>query len=163
MKLDRIDLKIIDILQSDGRITNLELADRIGLSPTPCLKRIKKLEAAGIIAGYSAIIDPLAAGYEIRAFILVQINKHTRQAGDEFAAAVRRSPAIVESHMISGKLDYLLCIYARNLSHYEEIMQDHVSELPHLASVESLFVLNAASQPRPKISLDDSPLLRESD
>lgn len=160
MKLDRTDLKILDLLQTDGRITNLDLAEKVGLSPTPCLKRVKKLESARIISGYSAIVDPIAAGYEICAFILVQINNHTRKAGDEFAAAVRQTPAIAESNMVSGKLDYLLRIYARNLSHYEEILQDQISELPHIASLESLFILNAASQPRRKISLEESPLLK---
>ncbi|MEZ5897274.1 MAG: Lrp/AsnC family transcriptional regulator [Parvularculaceae bacterium] len=160
MKLDRLDLKIIDILQRDGRITNLELAEKVGLSPTPCLNRVKKMEAAGIISGYAAIIDPIAAGYEICAFILVQINNHTRKAGDEFAAAVSKSPAIVEYNMISGKLDYLLRVYARNLSHYEVILQDQISELPHIASLESLFVLNTSSQPRMKLSLENSPLLQ---
>ncbi len=160
MNLDRLDLKIIDILQRDRRITNLELAEKVGLSPTPCLNRVKKLETAGIISGYAAVIDPIAAGYEICAFILVQINNHTRKAGEEFTAAVAKSPAIVEYNMISGKLDYLLRVYAKNLSHYEEILQDQISELPHIASLESLFVLNAASQPRVKISLENSPLLQ---
>ncbi|MCA8889150.1 MAG: Lrp/AsnC ligand binding domain-containing protein, partial [Parvularculaceae bacterium] len=85
---------------------------------------------------------------------------HTRKAGDEFAAAVSKSPAIVEYNMISGKLDYLLRVYARNLSHYEEILQDQISELPHIGSLESLFVLNASSQPRLNISLENSPLLQ---
>ena len=161
MQLDRIDLKILEFLQANGRITNMELAEKVGLSPTPCLKRVKKLEAAGIIAGYSAVIDPRAAGYEICALILVQISNHTRRAGDEFAEAVRKTPCIVESNLISGKLDYLLRVYARNLTHYEEILQDHISELPHIASLESLFVLNAASQPRMKISLEESPLVRD--
>ena len=160
MKLDRLDLKIIHILQTNGRITNLELAENIGLSPTPCLNRVKKLEAAGIISGYGAHIDPIAAGYEICAFILVQINNHTRRAGDEFAEAVKKTPAIVESNMISGKLDYLLRVYARNLAHYEELLQDHISELPHISSLESLFVLNASSQERATISLEFSPLLQ---
>ena len=158
MKLDRIDLKIIDALQRDGKITNLELAEKVGLSPTPCIKRIKKLESTGIISGYKATIDPLAAGFEICALVLVQINNHTRRAGDEFSEAVRKTPSIVESNMISGKLDYLLRIYARNLAHYEEILKDHISELPYIASLESLFVLNASSQPQPIISLEASPL-----
>lgn len=161
MQLDRIDLKILDILQANARITNLELADKVGLSPTPCLKRVKKLESAGIIAGYGAVIDPQAAGYEVCALILVQISNHTRRTGDEFAEAVRKTPCIVECNMISGKLDYLLRVYARNLTHYEEILQDHISELPHIASLESLFVLNAASQPRLKISLNESPIVRD--
>ena len=88
----------------------------------------------------------------------MQIDNYNREAGDEFAAAVRKTPCVVESNMISGKLDYLLRVYARNLAHYEEILRDHISELPHIASLESLFVLNAASQPRMKISLDESPL-----
>lgn len=160
MALDRIDLKIINTLQSDGRITNIELAEKVGLSATPCLNRVKKLEAAGVISGYAALIDPIAAGYEICAFVLIQINNHTRKAADDFAAAVKRTPAVVESNMISGKLDYLLRVYARNLPHYEEILRDQISELPHVASLESLFVINANSQSRMKISMDDSPLFQ---
>ena len=159
MKLDRIDLKILDSLEIDGRMTNLELAKKVGLSPTPCLKRVKKLESNGVIAGYSAVIDPVAAGYEVCAFILVQISKHGRKTGDEFAKAIKAAPVVVECNMISGKLDYLLRVYARNLAHYEEILQDHISELPYVTSIESLFVLNAASQPKRTISLEDSPFL----
>ena len=159
LKLDRIDLKIVDALQENGRVTNAELSERVGLSPTPCLNRVKKLENAGVIAGYTAIVDPLAAGYEICTLILVQISNHTRKAGDAFAEAVARLPAVAECHMISGKLDYLLRVYARNLPHYEEILQDQISELPYVASIESLFVINN-KRPQLQISLADSPLAR---
>lgn len=156
---DRIDLKILNILQMEGRITNAELSEKVGLSASPCLNRVRKLEAAGVISRYAAVINPIAIGYELCVFVLVQINNHTRQAGDDFAAAVKSAPMIAESHMISGKLDYLLRVYARNLSHYEEIVRDCISELPHVASIESLFVINN-KEPQIRLSLENSPIAK---
>ena len=140
--LDRIDKKILETLQKHGRMTNADLSKKVGLSPTPCLARVKKLEENGTIMGYSARVNPSAVGLEICVYVLVQIDRHTRQAGDEFAQAVAEIASIYECHMISGKQDYLLRIFARDLKHYEELVKDQISELPHIVAMESLFVLD---------------------
>ena len=156
MRFDRLDLKILDALQTDGRMTNLDLADRVGLSPTPCLKRVKKLEDNGVIKGYRADVDPVAGGYSVTAIVLIQIASHTREAHDECAEAAAKVPAIVACHMTAGKLDYILHVLARDLAHYEDLVKDKLSALPNIGSMESLFLLGNADRRR-SVSFTDSP------
>ena len=145
MAIDKIDSKILEHLQEDARISNLELASRIGLSPTPCAKRVRKLESDGVIKGYHASIDSSRLGLNISAIVLVRLGKKSRREADEFAAAVLDSPSIVDCYMVSGRIDYIIRVLARDLSHYEEIIKDEISNLPHLVEMESLFILGDVS------------------
>lgn len=146
--LDKTDLRILEALQNEGRMKNTTLSEHVSLSPTPCLNRVKKLEEAGIITGYKAIIDPAKVGLQIRALVLLKLANNRRKAVDEFALAIEKIPAITECFLATGNVDYVARIYARDLEDYETIIKDDISELPYLASMETLFLFsNLTSKP----------------
>jgi DNA-binding Lrp family transcriptional regulator len=122
-KLDRIDLKILYELQKDGRVTNVKLADAVGLSPSPCLMRVKRLEQAGFIKGYSAQIDLAKLGDTLLVFTEVTLSDHRRTDFGRFEAAIKRFDEIVECHLVSGGYDYLLKFITRSIVHYQEIIE----------------------------------------
>ncbi|MCC7275833.1 MAG: Lrp/AsnC ligand binding domain-containing protein [Alphaproteobacteria bacterium] len=123
-KLDRIDINILAQLQRNGRITNVALADAVGLSPSPCLLRVKRLEDAGYITGYSAQINLARLGETVMVFTEVTLQDHKREDFAKFEAAVRTVDEIVECHLISGGYDYLLKFVTRGVSHYQQIIED---------------------------------------
>src|SRR3546814_4669252 len=112
--LDRIDRRILQELQEDGRITSLELAERIGLSATPCARRWRRLEEEGYVCGYSAIVDPRLAGYTVNAYAFVRLSSNGWQAAEAFEKAVRNLPTVMECSVISGASDYVLRVVARD-------------------------------------------------
>jgi DNA-binding Lrp family transcriptional regulator len=107
------------------------------------------MEQVGIITGYSAIVEPGAAGLAIEAIVLIQISDNTRQAAEDFAAAVAKLPSVLTCDMTAGKLDYVVRVLARDLPHYEEIIKDHLGSLPNVVSMETLFVLNPLVRAKP--------------
>lgn len=122
-KLDRIDLKILAKLQEEGRITNVELADAVGLSPSPCLTRVKRLEKAGYISGYGAHINFSKLGEVLTVFTEVTLSEHRQGDFSRFESRIVKIDEIVECHMVSGGYDYLLKFAARGVSHYQSIME----------------------------------------
>ena len=140
--LDRIDEKILRRLQESAKITNVELAKKINLSPTACLARVKKLEAAGIISGYRAVIDPEASGFLISGLVHIRLSNNTRDAAREFSTAINQLGCVTECHMTTGKIDYIARVYAKDFKHYEHIVRDELATLPHIASMETLFLLS---------------------
>jgi DNA-binding Lrp family transcriptional regulator len=122
-KLDRIDLKILYELQKDGRITNVNLSEAVGLSPSPCLMRVKRLEQAGLIKGYSAQIELAKLGDTLMVFTEVTLADHRRTDFGRFEDAVRRIDEIIECHLVSGGYDYLLKFVTRGIVHYQEIIE----------------------------------------
>ena len=140
--LDKTDKKILEALQNNGRMKNTVLSEQVNLSPTPCLNRVKKLEETGVITGYKAIIDPAKIGLKIRALILLKLANNRRKAVDEFAIAVEKIPAITECYPATGNVDYVARIYASDLEDYEAIIKNDISELPYLASMETLFLFS---------------------
>ena len=123
-KLDRIDLRILSRLQTQGRITNVELADAVGLSPSPCLIRVKRLESAGYIAGYAAQILLEKMGDVQSVFTQVTLADHRREDFARFVAAIRKVDEIVECHLASGGYDYLLKFVTRSVGHYQSLIED---------------------------------------
>lgn len=123
LKLDRIDLKILAQLQQSGRMTNVELADAVGLSPSPCLTRVKRLEKAGFIGGYSAQINLDKLGEMLTVFTEVTLTEHRSGDFSRFEAKIRKLDEIVECHLVSGGYDYLLKFVARGVSHYQSIIE----------------------------------------
>lgn len=123
-KLDRIDLRILSQLQKQGRITNVELADAVGLSPSPCLVRFKRLEKAGYIAGYGARIQLQKLGDVQIVFTEVTLADHRREDFAKFEAAIRPVDEIVECHFASGGYDYLLKFVTRSVGHYQSVIED---------------------------------------
>lgn len=123
-KLDRIDLNILAHLQRNGRMSNVELAEAVALSPSPCLQRVRRLEAAGYITGYGAHIDLAKLGNVVTVFTEVTLAEHTRESFTRFEASLRDVEEIVECHMVSGGYDYLLKVIARSIAHYQSVIED---------------------------------------
>ncbi len=123
LKLDRIDLKILAQLQRAGRITNVELADAVGLSPSPCLTRVKRLEKAGFITGYSAQINLDKLGEVLTVFTEVTLTEHRSGDFSRFETKIRKLDEIVECHLVSGGYDYLLKFVTRGVGHYQSIVE----------------------------------------
>ena len=123
-KLDRIDLKILANLQRLGRISNVELSDAVGLSPSPCLTRVKRLESAGYITGYGAHVNLNKLGEFLTIFTEVTLAEHRRGDFSRFEARISKVDEILECHLVSGGYDYLLKFVARGVSHYQELIED---------------------------------------
>ncbi len=124
LKLDRIDIRILSYLQRNGRVTNVDLADAVGLSPSPCLIRVKRLEKAGYIIGYGAHVQLEKLGDVLVVFTQVTLSDHRREDFARFEAAIRNIDEIVECHLVSGGFDYLLKFVTRNVAHYHSIAED---------------------------------------
>lgn len=123
LKLDRIDINILTQLQRNGRVTNVDLADAVGLSPSPCLLRVKRLESAGYITGYNAHIDIAKLGETVTVFIEVTLSDHHREDFVKFEAAIRTIDEVIECHLISGGYDYLLKFLTRGVAHYQTVIE----------------------------------------
>jgi DNA-binding Lrp family transcriptional regulator len=122
-KLDRIDINILVQLQADGRMTNVDLADAVGLSPSPCLQRVKRLEAAGYITGYGARLNLAKLTESVLVFTEVTLADHRRADFVKFEASIRGVDEVLECHLVSGGYDYLLRFLCRSITHYQELME----------------------------------------
>lgn len=142
MKLDKIDIKILNILQENGRITNAELAKRIGISPPPALDRVRKLERNKIIKKYVAIIDPISLGIETSTFVEVTLSVHGKKAVKAFLEAVTRIDEVMECHHVTGDADFLLKIVVKNIPAYEELLLQKLLELPNIQHLKTMVVLS---------------------
>ena len=141
MELDKIDRAILIAIQADGRATNASLAETVGLSETPCARRLKRLEAEGYIEGYRAILSKSALKLGLVAFALLRFGVHDRQLADRFEREIQAIPRIISCHNISGSADYLLEIVARDLDDYGTFLRDVLRALPGVTSVESTLSL----------------------
>ena len=148
-KLDRIDRRILDTLQKDGRLSNVELADRVGLSPSPCLRRVKRLEDAGIIAGYRAVLDRKTIGLGLTVFIELKVGKHSRDNAAMLQDALLAIPEVVSCHMVSGMSDFLVEVVVADLTAYERLMTDKILTLPTIEDVRSNFAIRSVKTDAP--------------
>jgi DNA-binding Lrp family transcriptional regulator len=139
--LDRLDRRILDELQADARISNQELAKRVGLSPAPCWRRLRRLEEGGFISGYATLLDGAAVGLPILAYALVSLENHHPETVREFDQLVKERPEVLECHSMSGPNDYLLRIVAASMEAYEHFMSSHVLQIRAVRSVNTSFVL----------------------
>jgi DNA-binding Lrp family transcriptional regulator len=139
--LDRLDRRILDELQADARISNQELAKRVGLSPAPCWRRLRRLEEGGFISGYATLLDGPAVGLPILAYALVSLENHHPETVREFDQLVNDRPEVLECHSMSGPNDYLLKIVAASMEAYERFMSSHVLQIRAVRSVNTSFVL----------------------
>jgi Lrp/AsnC family leucine-responsive transcriptional regulator len=135
--LDDIDRRIIRALQSDARLSNVELADRVGLSPSPCLRRVKRLEKAGIIAAYRAVLDRAKVGLGFSVFLGVKIDGHANDRALQFEDSVCAMPEVVACHLVSGEADYLLEVVVTDLQAYQRFLVGKLLELPIVREVKS--------------------------
>lgn len=141
MHLDHTERQILRLLQDNGRMTNVELAERVGLSESPCFRRVKQLEQSGLIRGYAAIVDQRLLGLEVTAFVLVTMEKQPDAATEAFLAEVRSEEHIVECYATSGSHDYLMKVVARNIDHFSELCMQRILKFPGVMHVESSFSL----------------------
>lgn len=141
MKLDKSDLRIVDALQRDGALTNAELARRIGLSPSPCLARVKALEGAGVIQRYVALASAAALGLGLTVFISISLRTQSKSALAEFEAQIARHDEVMECYLMTGDADYLLRVVVPDVAAFERFLLDHLTRIPGVASVKSSFAL----------------------
>lgn len=140
-KLDEIDRRIVQVLQADGRISVQELAGKVGLSPSPCARRVRLLEEAGIIEGYVAIVNQEKLGLPVSVFASIKLERQREEELDRFAAAVSRWPEVADCYLMTGQRDYLLRIIVSDLAAYERFLKDKLTRLDNVASIESSFAL----------------------
>jgi Lrp/AsnC family leucine-responsive transcriptional regulator len=142
MKLDRYDKKILEILQAEGRIHNQDLADRIGLSASPCLRRVRALEESGLILGYRAMLDARKLGLTLMDLIHISMDVHTPERFDHFEAAVAVLPEVLECLLITGQdADYQLKVAVRDMDHYQFLLLNKITRIEGVTGVHSSFVL----------------------
>ena len=143
MKLDKYDKQILEILQKQGKISNQDLAERVGLSPSPCLRRVKALEDAGIILGYRALIDAKKMELGLIALIQISMDKHTQERFSTFEREIKAIPEVLECLLITGhSADYLLKVIVKDLEHYQKLLLQKITKIAGVTGVHSSFVLN---------------------
>jgi Lrp/AsnC family transcriptional regulator, leucine-responsive regulatory protein len=135
--MDDVDRAILAVLDRDGRISNADLAERVGLSPSPCLRRVRRLEETGVIRGYRAVIDPTALGRGLRVIANVRLVRHSRADVIAFERAVVQLPEVVVTHHVTGTFDYLLQVEVADLAAYEDFHANRLADLPGVAAVNS--------------------------
>lgn len=144
--MDSIDRAILRTLQRDGRISNNDLADAVGLSPSPCLRRVRRLEADGAITGYSAVIDRETAGVAYEPIVWVTLSSVTRESMVEFEQAIQSIPAIVEAARMMGQPDYLLRVVAADADAFEALYMDVLATLPHVQTLTSQLAMKVVKR-----------------
>ena len=142
MKLDRYDRQMLQILQEDGRISNQDLADRIGLSPSPCLRRLRALEDAGIVTGYRALLNAKALGYSLMALVYIAMDKHTPERFEHFEREIMQIPEVLECLLITGQdADYQIKVIVKDMDAYQELLLNRINRVQGVTGVHSSFVL----------------------
>jgi Lrp/AsnC family leucine-responsive transcriptional regulator len=141
LELDAIDLRILSALQSDGRLTNQELADQVGLSPSPCLRRVRRLEQDGFIRTYRAVLDRDSVGLGLTVFVDIKVEKHSRENAAALQEALIAMPEVVACHMVSGTADFIAEIVVADLKTYERLLTERLLTLPMIGDIRSNFAL----------------------
>jgi Lrp/AsnC family leucine-responsive transcriptional regulator len=142
IQLDRFDRKILQLLQKEGRISNQDLADRIGLSPSPCLRRLRALEESGLILGYRALVDAKALGLSLTALIHISMDQHTPERFNRFETAVAKIPEVMECLLITGQTaDYQLKVVVKDMDAYQDLLLNRITRIQGVTGVHSSFVL----------------------
>jgi Lrp/AsnC family leucine-responsive transcriptional regulator len=140
--LDKIDRQILALLRENARISNLELAESVNLSPTPCARRVKQLEDSGIITGYSVTTDPRKLGYQLSVYIAISMDKHTAERFSNFEKKLREFPEVVSCSIVTGRSeDYLIKALVKDMAHYEEFLLHRLNRIEGIAQVHTSFEL----------------------
>ncbi len=137
--MDKKDRLIIKALQENGRLTNQDLAERVNLSPSPCLRRTRALEASGVIKGYTAIVDEQAFGLPITVFVRIRLSEHTGAAVQTFEEQVRSLDQILDCYVVTGSDDYILRVLTRDLADYERFVRERLHRIPGISSIDTSF------------------------
>ena len=147
--MDNLDKKIVFELQKNGRSSNFEIAEKVGLSPSPCLRRIKNLEKRKVISGYTAIIDEELFGYPVTAFVSVRLENQTDETLKKFEEGISTLVEVVDCWLVTGNRDYLLRVVAENLKTYEKFMREDLTKIKGIASIETNFALGSVKTKQP--------------
>lgn len=139
--LDEMDRRILTALQENARITNVELAELVGISPSPCWRRVRELEQKGVISRYVTLIDPGSIGLPVSVFVQVSLERQVERALEEFEGAVADWPEVMECYLMTGDADYLLRVVVADLTAYHRFLVDHLTRVPGVASIKSSFAL----------------------
>ena len=145
-KLDDIDWRILAELQADGRMTNVELAKRVGISPPPCLRRVRHLEEQGVITGYRAQLDARLLGFEVTVFAMVGLSSQAEADLRAFERSVSQWPMVRECHMLNGEIDFILKIVAQDLASFQTFLTERLTTAPNVASVKTSLTIRSAKQ-----------------
>ncbi len=147
-RIDDINTRILRILRLEGRISNLDLAERAGLSPSACLRRVQELERDGVIKGYRAVIDPTKVGIGFVAYVTVGLNSHTKAAQEAFERAISRAPQVRECHNVTGTVEYLLRVEAADLADYKHWHTEVLGVLPQVQAITTFVVMDSPKDDR---------------
>lgn len=148
LKIDAIGRKILQKLSKDGRISNLELAERVGLSPSACLRRVQELERSGVIKGYRAVIDPAKLGLTFVAYVTVGLSSHTKKSQTDFETAIADAPEVRECHNITGTIEYLLRVETQDLASYKHFHTEVLGVLPQVHSITTYVLMESPKDER---------------
>ncbi len=152
--MDAIDYSIVRELQQDARITNQELSERVGLSPSPCLRRVRRLEERSVISGYTALVDQEAFGMPINVFVSVRLERQTDATIRGFERAIQKLDEVLECYLMTGSRDYMLRVVAQDLQSYERFIRERLTKINGIGALESSFAFGQVKQsrvlPRPR-------------
>lgn len=148
IKIDAIGRKILQELSRDGRIFNLELAERVGLSPAACLRRVQELERSGVIKGYRAVIDPAKLGLTFLAYVTVGLSSHTKKSQADFEAAMADAPEVRECHNLTGAIEYLLRVETADLASYKHFHTEVLGVLPQVHAITTYVLMESPKDER---------------
>jgi Lrp/AsnC family transcriptional regulator, leucine-responsive regulatory protein len=148
-RLDTVDLRILDELQKDGNLSNVELAKRVHLSPSPCLARVKALEAAGTIAGYVALVDAKSLGLGLNVFINISLKSQSKQALADFEQRIAEHDEVMECYLMTGDSDYLIRVAVADMGALERLILDQITPIPGIEKIRSSFALKQTALPLP--------------
>jgi Lrp/AsnC family transcriptional regulator, leucine-responsive regulatory protein len=140
-QLDDIDIRILEALQRDGKLTNVALAEEVGLSPSPCLARVRALEQDGVISRYVTLLDPLAVGLGVSVLIRITLEKQVKRSLEIFETAIQRRPEVMECYLMTGDADYLLRVVVADVQAFERFILDELTQIPGIANIQSSFAL----------------------
>jgi Lrp/AsnC family transcriptional regulator, leucine-responsive regulatory protein len=149
MPLDSVDRRILDVLQVEGRLANVALAERVHLSPSPCLRRVKALEEDGVVSGYRAMVDREAVGLGLTVFVEIKVEGHSEKLAAELEKAVAKMPEVVSSYLVSGAADFLLEVVVPDLRSYERLLLGSLLKLPGVHDVRSNIAIRTFKAPSP--------------
>jgi Lrp/AsnC family leucine-responsive transcriptional regulator len=154
IELDDIDRRIVKALQGDGRLPMVDLADRVGLSPTPCQRRVRRLEEEGVIARYAALVAPPSLGFDLQAMVQVTLDDHSEKTVEAFESAIRARPEVVACYAMTGDMDFLLHVQAGDLASFSEFAMKALLRMPGVRGTRSSFIMqevksDLAWAPRP--------------
>lgn len=146
VELDVIDHRILRILRQEGRISNLELAERVGLSPTPCSRRVRRLESSGVITGYGAHISPTAMGHGVSVMVNIRLSRQSPADIEEFLSAVKKMPEVTECLLVTGNLDYILKARAKDVEELKDFVLAKLKKIPCVSDTTTMLILETVKQ-----------------